>query len=573
MKCDLSGDKPLPAQWIGWLNQISEETRRPIVGLVDTLSRNYSDHLAWICSPIACRNPYSSSFINDLNLLCLALRVADNQEDLTEVVMPSSALASVLRRELWLRGRRNIQVRVRPWGLRDSVTLRTLYRLFAAGYHAMARFISSRAANIRDMPVPRVPIVLVDTFVYSDSFLDGFRDRHYPELLDLINDREKSEIFFVPTCYKVKNYFRQFREIKRSGVQFLVKDSFLSFGDYLTALRDAWSLPDPAKDMCCGFMGMDISEVVSDAVDNSRMSSGLIEGLLTYRFIRRLKERGVNVRLAVDWFENHELDKGFNAAFRRYYPDADSIGYQGFVVSKDYLCMFPSAYDYEGHLIPKRVAVMGNGLIAGVKEFCPELNVFSAPALRFGAVWQPLSERAGQAVFSILVALPIFERDARELIQAVCGAVRVHLSLHGDNRTWRVFVKAHPASRRLSVAEGEEMGIQYVNGSFQSALESADVLVSNTSSVCLESVARGVPVIVVGGRYGVTHNPIPSAVPEEIWTLCLEVEEIHRALLRFSDRRTETLRERCKLSDEVKKRYFEPVSADAVRHMLGFCGP
>ena len=48
-------------------------------------------------------------------------------------------------------------------------------------------------------------------------------------------------------------------------------------------------------------------------------------------------------------------------------------------------------------------------------------------------------------------------------------------------------------------------------------LEISSVMISSTSSSCVEAVAVGVPVAVYGNRYGVTMNPIPMSVIQELW--------------------------------------------------------
>jgi hypothetical protein len=569
MICDLSGNTPFPSVWIYWINEISEEIRGPIVDFVGELSRGFGNGASWWCSPLASRNPYSISLINDLHILCLALRISAAHEDLTEMVVPSMPLAAVLGREFARRGR---QVRVRSnSGVFCPLKswLRLLGRVASGIYHGVARYVFGRLTRLGDMPRPAIPLVLVDTFLYADSASKGFHDRHYPGLLDCLDVEEKREVFFVPTYYKVKNYLTLFQDMKRSGVNFLPKEAFLTFGDFIWALLGALKMPKPGCGAGCVFLGVGVQEMVSAAVTDSRASSGMIEGLLAHRFFRRLKERGVEVRLIVDWFENQEVDKGFNGAARRYFPDADVIGYQGFLVARTYLCRFPTDYELSAAVLPKRVAVVGRGLVRQVKEFCQELEVVVAPALRFSGVWLPLPDRSAQSPFTVLVALPIIGKDARELLDAVAGTIRIHRSV--DSRPiWKVLVKAHPAMPGACLDEAAEMGFEVVSGSFQTILGNADVLVSNTSSVCFESVARGVPVVVHGSRYGITHNPIPSAVPTRMWSLCLTAEEIHRALVQFSDRSAAAVAERHEIGEMVRKEYFEPVTPHAVRRMLGF---
>ena len=58
------------------------------------------------------------------------------------------------------------------------------------------------------------------------------------------------------------------------------------------------------------------------------------------------------------------------------------------------------------------------------------------------------------------------------------------------------------------------------------ALKNANLLIGNGSSTCLETLAKAIPVIVVGSRHELIHNPIPVFITDDIWCLCYSPEEI-----------------------------------------------
>ena len=47
---------------------------------------------------------------------------------------------------------------------------------------------------------------------------------------------------------------------------------------------------------------------------------------LRYRFLKKYK-----ITTAINWFENQPLDKGWNFGMNKYYPDANTHAYIGFL--------------------------------------------------------------------------------------------------------------------------------------------------------------------------------------------------------------------------------------------------
>ena len=85
----------------------------------------------------------------------------------------------------------------------------------------------------------------------------------------------------------------------------------------------------------------------------------------------------------VNWFENQIIDKGWNFGFRKYFPNSDIIGYQGFLFYGQYLNTFPSQEEFNSKVIPKKVYVISKKYIKLRKEFVKNFIFKTAPALYF----------------------------------------------------------------------------------------------------------------------------------------------------------------------------------------------
>ena len=151
-------------------------------------------------------------------------------------------------------------------------------------------------------------------------------------------------MFFVATFYGtgLLGIANAILELKKSGANYLFKERFLNLRDILFAWLwwpRAYRLS--ARIQPTYFHGVDVAPLVKEELGTLSGVAGSAAALMNYRFPMRLARNGIKVRLVIDWFENQVIDKGWNAGFKKYLPETDLIGYQGFFVPPHYLCMYP----------------------------------------------------------------------------------------------------------------------------------------------------------------------------------------------------------------------------------------
>lgn len=563
MRLDLTSSATLDAAHAKLLNEVAEKVRAPFVELVDRLGAAQGSNLDWWVTSLASRNTYACPLYLRLCQLVLARHLIQTGE-FNEVITDSPTLAEAISKSVGP----DMCVSVMGGTGRGSFFrwLRVFRRYAGALYHAICQVLVASLVLPRRATMPTGPVVLIDTFFYADSFSRGeLQDHHYPGMTDCLDAVERRRVFFVPSYYRIRNYVRFFRELRGMRDNLILKEDVLSASDYLFALGHPFRLCWPKGRI--DFLGVDVGPLIRETLVESFAGSGTIEGLLRYRFALRLKERGVSPRRIIEWFENQEIDHGANAGWRTFFPDTPVIGYQGFLASRHYLCVFPTTREMSLRLIPNRVAVMGGGLVESVREFCPELMVDIAPSFRFQSVWRDRIDEPDVDWFTILISLPILLEDSRTIINLAAqsaGPAR-------KGKPWRFRVKAHPTWRRndlVTVMTGLPAEFEMVEGSFEELLDRSNVLVSAASSTCAHAIARGVPVAIVGQRSGLVQNPVPVFADSSLWAVCYGEGDLRQALSHYADTSTVT-----RWRDHGKKfrdRVFAPVTQESVRRFLGF---
>ncbi len=85
----------------------------------------------------------------------------------------------------------------------------------------------------------------------------------------------------------------------------------------------------------------------------------------------------------------------------------------------------------------------------------------------------------------------------------------------------------------------------------------------------METLAKGIPVIIVGNSHGLTQNPIPETITDEIWRLCYSPQEVANAIQFYQTSSPEKIKEHEKIGKRIREEYFEPVTKEGGREFLG----
>jgi hypothetical protein len=565
MRLDLTGAVGLGREHAAQLDAIAAELRRPYVDLVSQLSAPYGANLDWWVTPLASRNTYVCPLFRRLCQVELARRLSA-AGGISGIVVDTPAMAKLLRETV----PPNVQVQsaLTPlrWRLRSVLSI--LRRLAATLYACSGRYIFSRLIPSHGRSLPHDPITLVDTFLYPESLRGGaFSDRHYPGMMEMLDDDERCRVFWAPVYYRVRNHVRLFRRLRACRDNLLLAEDYLRFGDYAYALghflRGRHVLPD------VDFLGLRVGPLVREAHAEAYAGSGSIEGLLRHRFARRLKEAGVKLQRVVEWFENQEVDHGAVSGWLTFHPDTKVIGYQGFLASRTYLCMFPLDAERALGLLPHAVGVMGSALVDPAREFCPGLEVTAAPAFRFEALWHLPNEKPLHDDITLLVSLPLDAGQTRQILEVLGAAIGRSPDFDG----WQVRIKPHPAFPRHRFERGATMELQpgwtLAEGDLDDLIEEADLFVGNASSACVQAIVHGVPVAIVGGRARPTLNPIPEWVDGALWSICHGAEDLRETLTRLARGDSEASARLREAGVSIRERLFRPVTRSAVLELLG----
>lgn len=556
------------------LNMVAVEIRADFNALVETVGLEHENNIDWIVSSIASRNKYLSPLFLRCCYLALVKRILETDQDVGQITLADRALSKVL--QTYFKGK-GIDVSV---VCTESISGR-IRRILTPFYHFAVGFVTlflrfiGRSKSGKLKISSSVPITLLDTFVIKSSIGEGgsiykgkYKDRYYTGLLENLGEKDKRSIFYYPALIGFGNPVSGFKLIRNAKDQFIIPDDFLNIWDYLFILlypMRICRLQIPKM----SFLGFDVAPILRQERRLTCCNFSSFLGLLNYRFAFRMSQEKVQVKLLVDWHENQVIDRGLIVGFRRFHPETHITGYQGYIISKNlHIYIFPTPQEYRSQAVPHKIGVIGKGLLEDIQEFCNDFEAIVAPAFRFNKVWEKRKKMPDPNMFTILVALPIGLKGSANILRLLASVLD-----DLGNADLKFWIKPHPTCgpeqiKPLLNGVWPEI-FHFKTGDFNECVEGANLLIGNASSTCLEAMAKGVPVIVIGDRNGIVENPIPETITSDIWKLCYSSEEVAGAIQFCKNRSPEKIKEHEEIGTRIREEYFEPVTREGARKFLG----
>jgi len=564
---DLKINGNLKAEYLSLYNKIANDIRPNYTSLVEDISEGYHYNLDWWVSTPVSRNTYSSPLFHYCCSLVLLQELLKNNEPISIIITDSKALKSILKSYF---RQQNYPIRVHlslTLKHRIKKQLAPIYNILKTPVLHILQHLSAKLTHHLSKALPQKPLVLIDTFVVGSNL----NDRYYPGLWDSLTVQEKDCVRFVPTLlHPPRKCIQLYKSLRTSNFNFLLKEDYLRVSDYWHAWN-YWIRVFKIRVRKTDFSGFNMSPLVQEELRSLNGYYNAFLAILNFRFVKRLSESEVKLKLIINWFENQTLDKGSNAGFRKYFPDVKIKGYQGLIITHHHLCMYPTSFEQQLGLIPHEVDVIGKGLAFRVKEFCQNdknVSVSLAPAFRFQSVWNPRKYYPTKGEYTVFVALSIVLEEGNHILRLI--SFYLQKGIIDQTHFW---IKPHPTNQPDQIkklfTEKWPKEFKFVNDDFNDCIEQSNLLItSGSGSSGMNALAKGVPVIIVGNQTGLLHNPIPKAITEDIWCMCCTEDEVSQAIIFYKNSSSKKIKEYESIGKRIRDMYFEPVTKEGVRNFL-----
>ena len=388
-----------PPKLIKQYNRIAFENRKAFKEVMEKICDDNNYSIDWWLSPSSSCSPQNSNIFHYICCIALAKYLVVSGQNISKITVESQALKKILEKYL------DCKLFIINVGLLFQIKekfkniLKYVHYFFGVPFKNLYIWIQAKRTQKYMRPIGIKGITIIDMYLNRDL---SSKDHHYPGLFESIQPEKRKELYYLPELVKPKNLYRLFFQMRISDRNYLIKEDQLKLSDYIYA----WNYLFRIKSLKCKkyiYKGINISPLIKEELINLDCFESIFRALLNYRFVMRLKESRIKVRLVLDWFENHPGDKGLNIGFRDYYPQTQVIGIQGYPARQFDLGMFPLSSEVKYKVIPQKIAVIGKIWENRVTEFCENVDVIQFPALRFQQVWEERMKYPKSGFYTILM--------------------------------------------------------------------------------------------------------------------------------------------------------------------------
>ena len=180
-------------------------------------------------------------------------------------------------------------------------------------------------------------------------------------------------------------------------------------------------------------------------------------------------------------------------------------------------------------------------------------------------MWNEYELKSNSAV---LVAFPISIQSSVDILNSLIKCNRLL-----NSEDIKFILKPHPTIESESILSSLDIELPnnfiFTNeSSFSNLILESSLLITEASSVCLESLALGKPVIVVQSNIGLTYDPIPDDIPNDLFRRCHDEKSLSEAITQFVQLNRFQQETFINIGKEIRSKYFEPISTSGINLFL-----
>lgn len=241
--------------------------------------------------------------------------------------------------------------------------------------------------------------------------------------------------------------------------------------------------------------GLDVSEILRVEIDKEFKGQQILRDYLHFYYAKRLSKI-IKIDTFTTIYENNAWEKMWFLALKKHSPQTKTIGYQHTILCEASINMILSKYEKNIVPIPDKINTLGN-VTKNYLETHGNYNenrIKASCALRFETLNVSDVVPRNRSNNILLVLGGIIPR-AIDMINFVSGALK-------NNEKYKIIIRPHPAlplyilKQKLDLKlEKHDLFSVSANLSIEEDMQEVDIVIYDASTISLESLMMGIPVI------------------------------------------------------------------------------
>ena len=521
--------------------------RKSFTGWVDKISKNFKDDIDWWSSTPASRNTYISKLFHNI---CIfeSLKILEKKNKFPDKIVVESIQAKKIISTYFNEKDINIEIKN---GIFLYNWFKKIYFIFWPLTFLIFIFLFSKIYKSKNLYLKGKQNILIDIFVTSGKLTTN---RYYNKL-----EKKNKNIYFIPTIINV-SILKLPKLIKqiRNNRNFILKEDFIYFSD----IKYAFNYILRKKKFYVNYINYknwNITNLIQLEFTNYSNFHAILISIINYRFAKNLRDKKIDLKKVIDWFENTTVDKGWNFGFRKFFPKTITLGYQGYTLYRQFMCKHPSKAEHLYKVIPNELVVVGKAYKNIRKEFYNRIKIRLGPALRFNHLFS--HKNSLERKYNILVSLNMNKTESQKILSSVIN------SEYGQSNK-KIFIKSHhlmPLSKIMHRHSIPKNFLELKDDFFKLAKNSRIVIAAGISSCIIESFACGCSFLIPHLDKNDYYNFKYLKIPNSSYKVCENSHELSKKIKHFLNEKKKDKNRRIKKADLLKSRLFEKVTKNNLK--------
>lgn len=270
--------------------------------------------------------------------------------------------------------------------------------------------------------------------ILIDCFITDYENYETYIMKKLKKNFGENKSIFVPT-FSYLNYLKRFfLNIKLiNNKNYLIKEHYLHLSDLISffkILKYAYLYEKKINQI----KKWDFDKIIKNEMRNFTQFENIFISILNYLFFKRLKDKSFNLLKSINYFENQNIDKGWNLGCSTFYNKQFAYGYQAFNYLPEAFNIYPSKLEFEIGACPQTLYLKGEGFKNLITENCKKINlIISSSFKKFKNI--KFFKKKIDYLF-IFTGVP---SEDEELFKTI-------ISFRANNPNYKIGLKYHPIS-------------------------------------------------------------------------------------------------------------------------------
>lgn len=401
---------------------------------------------------------------------------------------------------------------------------------------------------------------LIVTQFEDRSFKDSsFEDLYFKSLKDFLSSRNINVLTAGFVMCKFKKLFQN------TQPNVFAFEKFLKISDIFSCLLQSLKLylrmPKPKGIL--PISGIDTADLVKNEIKLSINRGECFSNLTVYFAAFNLLQKYRPHKLIYP-FENRSWEKMLILAARKVSSDIRLVGYQHASINARHLTFYLEEEEYREIPFPDDIITTGcitRDIMSSLLRVPPE-RLKAGCALRQSLPSSNTNRPLPKKIYSILVVLTMSaDEDAR--------ALEFLDAAFADSQPYKLTLRPHPCidfKEVLRLYEPRHIKYELDAGPLYRALNSSDLLLYASSTVSLEAISAGIPVIFLALTQGLSPDPLFD-LPYLRW-VCSDPKQLKEIIDAISNMDRDAFLDSQKKAQEFIHSYFISATEDTMKVFL-----